>query len=332
MSGQARVLVVGGAGYVGSHMMKLLGEAGHAVVAFDDLSSGHRDAVLGGRLVEGDLGDSRAIGEVLRMGFDVVMHFASHIAVGESVVKPAKYYRNNFSNTLSLLQAMLDSGVKHFIFSSTAAVFGEPSYVPIDEQHPKKPINPYGRTKWMVEQALVDFDAAYGLRSVSLRYFNAAGADPSGMLGERHDPETHLIPLVLQVASGRRSHIDVFGRDYPTPDGTAVRDYIHVRDLCRAHLLAMQYLLCGGATTAYNLGNGTGFSVQRVIDAAKRITGRPIETVDAPRRAGDAAVLVADSGKATRELRWKPEYPDIETILAHAWQWEVRSQAVEAGA
>lgn len=328
MSVRARVLVVGGAGYIGSHMVKLLCGLGHEVVAFDNLSSGYRDAVLGGRLVVGDLADARLLDEVLAGGFDVVMHFASHIAVGESVLQPAKYYRNNVTHALSLLDAMLSHEVKHFIFSSTAAIFGEPRYTPIDERHPKEPINPYGRSKWMVEQALADFDGAYGLRSVSLRYFNAAGADPSGALGERHVPETHLIPLVLQVASGRRPHIEVFGRDYPTEDGTCVRDYIHVVDLCRAHLQAMEYLLGGGTSTAYNLGNGAGFSVQRVIDAARRVTGRPIRTVYAGRRPGDAAVLVADSTRARQELQWTPEYPEIETILAHAWQWETKSHAI----
>jgi UDP-glucose 4-epimerase len=272
----SRILVAGGAGYIGSHMVKMLGEAGDEVVTYDNLSSGHRDAVLYGTLVEADLADSARLGAILATGFDAVMHFASCIQVGESVRQPGKYYRNNVANTLTLLAAMVDHGIRNFIFSSTAAVFGEPQYHPIDEAHPRRPISPYGKSKSLVEEVLPDFDRAHGLRSVCLRYFNAAGADPSGALGERHDPETHLIPLVLQAASGRRSHIDVYGRDYPTPDGTCVRDYVHVEDLCRAHLLALRSLARGGPSSAYNLGNGDGFSVQAVIDVAQRVTGRPI--------------------------------------------------------
>jgi UDP-glucose 4-epimerase len=260
-------------------------------------------------------------------GFDAVMHFASFIQVGESVAQPARYYRNNVSNTLNLLEVMQALGVKRFIFSSTAATFGEPQYTPIDEAHPQRPINPYGRTKLMVEQALADLDAAWGLKAVSLRYFNAAGADPAGRLGERHDPETHLIPLVLQAASGRRPHIGVFGRDYDTPDGTCIRDYIHIEDLCQAHWLALQHLMDGGNSEAFNLGNGTGFSVQQVIDTAREVTGREIRVVDGPRRAGDPAVLVADSHRARQHLGWAPAYPELATIVAHAWAWERRATA-----
>lgn len=320
-----RVLVVGGAGYIGSHMVKMLGGAGMDVVTYDNLSSGHRDAVLYGKFVEGDLADATRLDEVLATGFEAVMHFASYIQVGESVRLPGKYYRNNVANTLNLLEAMIARKIPNFIFSSSAAVFGEPRYVPLDEAHPRQPINPYGMSKSMIEDMLPDFDRAYGLRSVCLRYFNAAGADPAGELGERHEPETHLIPLILQIASGRRPHIEVYGRDYPTPDGTCVRDYVHIEDLCQAHLLSLKYLLEGGRSTAYNLGNGDGFSVQQIIEAARRVTGREIKVVDVPRRSGDPARLVADSSRARKELKWMPRYADIESIIGHAWVWETRN-------
>lgn len=321
------VLVVGGAGYIGSHMVQLLAARGYNVVTLDNRSTGFRDAVTAGELVEGDLADPRVL-EVLFAArrIDAVMHFASSIAVGESVVKPALYYRNNVANTLNLLDAMVAHGVKRFIFSSTAAIFGEPRRVPIDEGHPKAPVNPYGRTKWMVEQILADYDGAYGLRSVCLRYFNAAGADPEARIGERHEPETHLIPLVLQAASGRRGSIQVNGRDYDTPDGTCIRDYVHVVDLCEAHLLALQRLVDGAPSAAYNLGNGEGFSVRQVVDAARRVTDVDFEVRDGPRRAGDPARLVADSTRAKKELGWKPAYADLDTIIRHAWAWE-RKQA-----
>lgn len=318
-----KILVVGGAGYIGSHMVKMLTAQGHAVVTFDNLSSGHRDAVLGGEFALGDLADQAALDNVFKLHQpEAVMHFASFIQVGESVRKPDMYYRNNFSNTLNLLDAMVAHGVKHFIFSSTAAVFGEPDYVPIDEAHPNRPVNPYGRSKWMVEQVLADYDLAYGLKSVCLRYFNAAGADPEGLLGERHDPETHLIPLILQAASGRRDNIQVFGRDYDTPDGTCIRDYIHIVDLCSAHALALAHLTQGGQSERYNLGNGAGFSVQQVIDTVERVTGNTVTVVDGPRRAGDPARLVADATRARNELNWKPIFSELEQIVAHAWAWE----------
>lgn len=321
-----KVLVVGGAGYIGSHMVKVLASAGHQVVTLDNLSEGYRDAVLYGELVEADLADKAALDRVLAGGgFDVVMHFASFIQVGESVTAPAKYYENNLTNTQHLLDAMVRHGVNHFIFSSTAAIFGEPEYTPIDEAHPARPINPYGRSKWFVEQILQDYDRAYGLKSVCLRYFNAAGADPDGQLGERHVPETHLIPLILQAASGRRDCIKVFGRDYATPDGTCIRDYIHVMDLCEAHLLAIEKLLETGDSAQYNLGNGNGFSVQEVIDSASRVTGREIEVVDDVRRDGDPAVLVADSRRAREALGWCPRFAELDTIVAHAWQWEQKA-------
>ncbi len=320
----SKVLVVGGAGYIGSHMVKMLGRQGCSVTTLDDLSSGHRDAVLCGEFVQGDMGDRAVLDAVFSRGFDAVMHFASFIQVGESVQQPAKYYQNNVVNTLTLLEAMRAHGVNRFIFSSTAATFGEPQYSPIDEQHSQQPINPYGRTKLMVEQVLADYEKAYGLRSVCLRYFNAAGADPEGQLGERHEPETHLIPLVLQAVSGRRANIRVFGLDYDTPDGTCVRDYIHIEDLCSAHWLALQSLMGGAGSQAYNLGNGQGFSVQEVIDTAQQVTGRSIAVVNGPRRAGDPARLVADSTLIREKLGWQPRYADLATIVSHAWAWETR--------
>ena len=318
------ILVVGGAGFIGSHMVKMLGQMACRVTTLDDLSSGHRDAVLYGDFMQGDMGDRSVLDAVLSRGFDAVMHFASFIQVGESVHNPALYYQNNVVKTLALLDAMRAHGVKNFVFSSTAATFGEPQYSPMDEKHPQQPVNPYGRTKLMVEQVLADYEKAYGLRSVSLRYFNAAGADPEGQLGERHEPETHLIPLVLQAASGRRPNIGVFGRDYDTPDGTCVRDYIHIEDLCSAHWLALQSLMGGAGSQAYNLGNGQGFSVQEVIDTAQQVTGRSIAVVNGPRRAGDPARLVADSSLIRGKLGWEPRYADLATIVAHAWAWETR--------
>lgn len=318
-----RVLVVGGAGYIGSHMVRRLGQAGIDVTTLDDLSSGRRAAVTHGEFVEGDLGDRKLLdGLFNKTRFDGVMHFAAHIEVGESVIDPAKYYRNNVVNTQVLLDAMRDHGVLNFIFSSTAAIFGEPVQDRIDESHPKNPINPYGRSKLMVEQILTDYDSAYGLKSVCLRYFNAAGADPAGDIGECHDPETHLVPLVLRAASGRRENISVFGSDYDTPDGTCVRDYIHVADLCDAHLLALQKLWDGAQSTAYNLGNGNGFSVREVIDTAVTVTERDIAVIEADRRAGDPGRLVADSSRAKSELGWQPQYADLDKIIEHAWQWE----------
>ncbi len=318
-----KVLVVGGAGYIGSHMVKMLSQTGHQVVTLDNLSTGYRDAVKYGDFIEGDIADTESLDRVFSaQSFDGVMHFASYIEVGESVHDPAKYFRNNFSNTLNLLDAMVRHQITRFIFSSTAAIFGEPEYTPLDEIHPKNPINPYGRSKLMVEQALADYEKAYGLQSVCLRYFNAAGADPEGELGERHNPETHLIPLILQAASGRRDKISIFGRDYPTNDGSCVRDYIHIVDLCSVHLLALEKLVNGSGSKRYNLGNGNGFSVIEVIDAVKKVTGKDFDVVTEDRRAGDPAVLVANSSLARSELDWKPIYDDLEIIVQHAWNWE----------
>ncbi|MBV6821827.1 UDP-glucose 4-epimerase GalE [Pseudomonas sp. PD9R] len=318
-----KFLVVGGAGYIGSHMVKQLLNAGHELVVADNFSTGYRSALTGGTLVELDIADAPALDALFAAHpFDAVFHFASFIQVGESVTEPGKYYQNNLAATLSLLQAMVRAGVKNFIFSSTAAVYGNPMYVPIDEEHPKAAINPYGRSKWMVEQMLEDFDRAYGLKSVCLRYFNAAGADPEGQLGERHEPETHLLPLILQAASGRRESITVYGRDYDTPDGTCIRDYVHVADLVAAHALAVDYLLEGGASTAFNLGNGQGFSVQQVIDTARHVTGQDIRVGEAPRRAGDPPRLVADPRRANELLGWQPRFASLEQIVTHAWNWE----------
>lgn len=317
------VLVVGGAGYIGSHMVKMLLGKRQNVITLDNLSGGYRDAVLGGEFVEGSLADRGLLHSLFALRkIDAVMHFASFIQVGESMREPGPYYQNNLANTLNLLDAMRSHGCKRLIFSSTAAIFGEPAYVPIDEEHPQVPINPYGVSKWMVERILRDYDAAYGLKSVCLRYFNACGADPEGLLGERHVPETHLIPLVLQAASGRSEAIRIFGDDYQTEDGTCVRDYVHVEDLCSAHWLALNVLQETGYSAAFNLGNGLGYSVRQVIDTAREVTGRPIKVIREPRRSGDPARLVADSTLAVDVLGWQPRYADLHTIIEHAWQWE----------
>jgi UDP-glucose 4-epimerase len=319
------ILVVGGAGYIGSHLVKMLLASGFHVVTFDNLSTGYRDAVIGGDWFLGDMNHRADLNEVFnKYQIAAVMHFASFIQVGESVQNPGKYYQNNVAATLNLLDAMVAHQVPALIFSSSAAIFGEPQYIPLDEQHPKQPINPYGLSKWMVEQILADYDHAYGLKSICLRYFNAAGADPDGQLGERHEPETHLIPLVLQAAAGRRSAITIFGQDYETPDGTCIRDYIHINDLCQAHLLALQQLLQGANSAVYNLGNGVGFSVNQVIEVAKQVTKKPIPIIIGARRHGDPARLVADSKQAQLSLEWQPQYADLTTIITHAWRWETR--------
>lgn len=320
------ILVCGGAGYIGSHMVQLLLERDHEVTILDNLSTGYRDAVTGGRFEFGDLGDPQVVDRVLQSSeFDAVMHFAAFIRVEESVAHPGKYFRNNFSNTLNLLDGMVRHGVRRFIFSSTAAVYGEPQYVPVNEKHPREPINPYGASKKFVEDALFYYASAYGLQSVPLRYFNAAGADPQARLGPRHDPLTHLIPLVLRAAAGINPDIKVFGRDYPTPDGTAIRDYIHVCDLCEAHLAALDYLRNGGETRAFNLGVGRGFSVQQVVDAVRRVTGREFEVVTEGRRPGDPAQLIADPSLANQVFGWKARYGDIDTIVAHNWAWQLKT-------
>jgi len=320
--GKANILVVGGAGYIGSHMVKELIEAGFDVTTLDNLSTGHRQSVTGGAFVQGDLSDEALLDRLFsEKPVDAVMHFAAFSLVGDSVENPIDYYRNNFAGTLSLVAAMVRHGIRRFIFSSTAAVYGEPETVPIPESHPCNPTNPYGAGKLAVERMLSDCDAAYGLKYMSLRYFNAAGADASARIGERHERETHLIPLVLRTALGRRGHIDIFGTDYQTPDGTCLRDYVHVTDLAAAHLLALSALLEGSGSDIFNLGNSTGHSVREVIELSRRITGRPIAAREASRRPGDPAVLVADSGKIRRELGWHPRYEDLENIIESAWRW-----------
>ncbi len=319
----SKILVAGGAGYIGSHVVQYLRRFGRDVVVLDNLSGGFRDAVPADCLVEGDIGDRVVLDRVFaEHDISAVMHFASFIEVGASMKSPSAYYRNNVGNTLELLDGMARHGVTQLIFSSTAAIFGQPDYTPIDEAHPKAPINPYGRSKWLIEQLLPDYERAYGLKSVCLRYFNAAGADPYGKLGERHQPETHLIPLVLQAASGRRAAIHVFGTDYPTPDGTCIRDYIHVEDLAQAHVRALEYLETGAGSAAFNLGNGQGFSVRELIETARSVTQRDFQVIEAERRPGDPPVLLADSALARSALRWTPKYADLETIVAHAWAWE----------
>jgi len=324
------ILVVGGAGYIGSHMVLDLLRAGYPVVTLDDLSRGHRDLLPGGDFVEGDVGDRNTLAQVFsRYPVRAVMHFAAHSLVGESVQYPLLYYRNNVANTISLLEAMQDADVRHFIFSSSAAVYGEPAQVPITEEQPPQPTNPYGATKLAVERLLADYSQASDLTYSVLRYFNAAGADASGAPGERHHPETHLIPLVLQVATGQRDAVRIFGTDYPTPDGTCLRDYIHVSDLTRAHLLALEALLAGAGNSTYNLGNSTGYSVRQVIDAARAITGHLIPAQAADRRAGDPAVLIADSGRIRRELDWQPACEDLDSIIRTAWAWHRREAGLQ---
>jgi UDP-glucose 4-epimerase len=319
------ILVVGGAGYVGSHMAKMLAQNNYEVIILDNLSTGFRDAARFGHLVEGDLADRDLLDRIFsEHSVAAVLHFAALSQVSESMREPARYYHNNVTNTQNLLDSMGRHGIRRFIFSSTAAIFGEPEYTPIDEKHRQCPINPYGRSKRMVEEMLEDYDRSYSMRFVSLRYFNAAGADPEGDLGERHDPESHLIPFVLQVASGRRRHIAIYGDDYPTPDGTCIRDFIHVWDLCSAHLLALEHLLNDGESNSFNLGNGLGYSVQDVVKTARRITGRIILEEIQDRRPGDPAVLVADSQNARQKLGWRQRFRNLDVIIQHAWQWELK--------
>lgn len=317
------ILIIGGAGYIGSHMVRYLQEKGFSSVVLDNLSSGNRSAVGSAELVEGDIGDAALLGRLFsEKRFACVMHFASSIQVGESVTDPGKYYDNNVARTVTLLNALVKHNIGCFIFSSTAAIFGNPDYSPIDERHPARPVNPYGRSKLIVENMLADYHRAYGLKYGALRYFNAAGAMPDASIGECHEPETHLIPLVLQAASGKRPSISIYGNDYPTPDGTCVRDYIHVNDLAEAHFLLWKKLEGGMQSAAFNLGTGKGYSVKEVIDAAQNITGKSISVQQAARRPGDPATLIADGAAARRELNWKPKSSDLETIIRHAWQWE----------
>ena len=324
-SNNSTILVTGGAGYIGSHAALALKQAGYRVIVLDNLVYGHRDIVdeiLQVEFVEGDIGNRSLLMDLFHQyPIAAVMHFAAYGYVGESVQDPAKYYRNNVAGTLTLLQAMAAASVKRLVFSSTCAIYGVPHRAPITEDHPKNPINPYGRSKWMVEQMLTDFDAAYDLKSVCFRYFNAAGADLTGKLGEDHSPETHLIPLTLQVALGKRESVSILGADYPTPDGTSIRDYIHVADLAQVHVLGLKYLLEGGGSQTFNLSNGSGFSVRQVIKTAETVTGRSIKVIEKERRPGDPPILVGSGDKAWQVLGWRPQYPNLEDIIYHAWNW-----------
>lgn len=328
----AKILVVGGAGYIGSHCAKELHGKGYDVVVLDNLSRGHREAVKWGRFEQGDMADVPRLREVFRKHDDIaaVMHFAAYAYVGESVTNPQIYYENNVCNTLNLLGVMREAGVKRFIFSSTCATYGEPREIPIPETHPQDPINPYGWSKLMVERILDSFHAAYGFECTSFRYFNAAGADPDGEIGEEHDPETHLIPLVLRAALGGPA-LKLFGTDYPTPDGTCVRDYIHVTDLANAHILGAARLLAGHPGSVYNLGNGNGYTNLQVIKTAEAVSGRKIPYEVAPRRPGDPAILVGSSRKAIEELGWQPAFAKLEQILETAWRYHSRRAALSAG-
>jgi len=313
--------VTGGAGYVGSHAAKALDRAGYRVVVFDNFVAGHRAAVRFGELVEGDILDTVAVHDALRRDdICAVMHFAAFLDVGESVRDPVRYYRNNVVGALSVLEAMAAASVKHFVFSSTCATYGEPIETPITEAHPQRPINSYGETKLAVERALPHFARAYGIRATALRYFNASGADPGGELGEAHSPEIHLIPRAIEAATGG-PELQVFGDDYATPDGTCLRDYVHVSDLADAHVRALEALIETGRSTAYNLGTGHPHSVREVIDAVERATGRTVAWTLAPRRAGDPAVLYAAAHKAHAELHWTPQFPDLAAIVRTAWEW-----------
>lgn len=316
-----RILVVGGAGYIGSHACRVLERAGHDVWVFDNLSVGHPESVAPGRLIQGEVADGTLVRQVLsQYEIDAVMHFAAFALVGESVAEPAKYYRNNVIAAIELLDAMRDCNVRRFVFSSTTATYGQPDTIPIAETTRQDPINPYGFTKLVIERALADYAKAYGLGYAALRYFNAAGADPSGEIGEDHDPESHIIPIVLQVALGQRSHVTIYGDDYPTPDGTCIRDYVHVNDLGTAHLAALERLQ-DGQGICVNLGTGRGTSVREIIDACRSVTGHPIPEQIGERRPGDPAELVADARLANQVLQWTPQYIDIQETIATAWRW-----------
>jgi UDP-arabinose 4-epimerase len=317
-----RVLVTGGAGYIGSQTAKHLAAAGFRPVVLDNLSTGHRWAVRWGPLVRGDVGDGDLVRRVIReYAVAAVVHFAASAYVGESVRQPRKYFQNNVANTLALLDAMIDTGVGHLVFSSTCATYGVPDVLPVREDNPQRPSSPYGDSKLFVERALDAYGRAYGLRWAALRYFNAAGADPEGELGEDHDPETHLIPLAIDAARGRRPSVDVFGTDYSTPDGTAIRDFVHVADLAAAHVRALRYLLDGGESLALNLGAGTGHSVLEVIAAVEKVSGRPVPVRESARRPGDPPALVADPRRAEAVLGWQARHSDLEFIVRTAWRW-----------
>ena len=318
----SRILVTGGAGYIGSHTAKALARAGHEPIVYDNLSTGHAWAVRWGPLVVGDLGDRELLARTMvDFQVDTVIHFAASAYVGESVLQPRLYYRNNICNTMNLLEVMLECGVTDIVFSSSCATYGEPRSIPIAEHHPQAPLSPYGESKHFVELMLRSYERAYNLKWVSLRYFNAAGADPDGEIGEVHDPETHLIPLAFQAASGQRDALEIFGTDYSSPDGTAIRDYIHVSDLAAAHVIAADSLRDGNESMALNLGNGAGYSVREVIASIEDITNLYVPIVQAPRRPGDAPALVANADRARSVLGWTPSHPDLGGIISSAWQW-----------
>ena len=320
----AKILVTGGAGYIGSHVVKLLGKNGYEVLTYDNLSTGHRRAVLYGDLIKADLADKETLRKVFKeFKPDAVMHFAASIVVPESVKNPLKYYKNNVVNTINLLEAMEEFGVKNFIFSSSAAVYGIPEKIPISENAPLNPINPYGETKATVERILRDLaNSRDNFRYVSLRYFNVAGADPKGKIGFAYPKSTHLIIKALKVAKGEIEKLEIYGTDYPTPDGTCIRDYIHVMDIAEAHLIALEYLLDGGESDVFNCGYGHGFSVKEVVETVKKVTGREFKVIEADRRPGDPPFLVADNSKIKKKLQWKPKYDDLEFIIKTAWDWE----------
>lgn len=319
---EERVLIVGGAGYIGSHTNKYLNDNGLKTVILDDLSYGHEAAVQWGDFIQGDMADSKLLDKIFsEYNIKAVFHLSAFIAVGESVQKPGMYYSNNVAKTVTLLEAMVRNKVNNFVFSSTCAIMGDPEYLPIDEKHPRNPINPYGWSKFMVEQILKDFKKAHDLNSVVLRYFNASGADPSAVIGEKHLPETHLIPLVLDAAIGRRESISVFGTDYDTEDGTCVRDYIHVNDLAQAHLLSLDWMLKNKQCNDFNLGNGTGFSVKELIEVVRSVTKKDVKVVETVRREGDAGTLIGASDKAHKILGWKPKFDSLEVIIKTAWDW-----------
>jgi UDP-glucose 4-epimerase len=320
------ILIVGGAGYIGSSVNKLLNKMGYKTIVFDNLSNGHIEFVKWGKFYKGDLGNIDNIEKVfMENKIDCVMHFSAYAYVGESVINPQKYYKNNLSNTINLLDVMLKYGVKKFIFSSTCAIYGIPIQIPIPEDHPQNPVNPYGKTKFMVEEILKDYDKAYGLKYVSFRYFNASGADPDCEIGEWHDPETHLIPLSIYNALGITENITVFGTDYPTPDGTCIRDYIHVNDIAKAHILGFEYLMSENKSNFFNLGNGNGFSVKEILDIVSMISGKKLNIVYGKRREGDPPILVGSSKKAYEILGWKPEFDKISDIIETAYRWHLKN-------
>jgi len=326
------ILITGGAGYIGSHTCKALSRVGYLPVTLDNLTYGHRWAIKWGPFVKANILDRAALDKVFdRYQPQAVLHFAAYAYVEESVTNPGEYYRNNVAGTVSLLEAIRDHGCQYLVFSSSCATYGIPEAIPIPENHPQNPISPYGRSKCMIEQILRDFDAAHGIRSVSLRYFNAAGADPDGEIGEAHSPETHLIPVAIEAALGQRTHVKIYGTDYPTVDGTAIRDYIHVTDLADAHVLALNYLFKGGETASFNLGTGQGHSVRDVLTSVERVAGRMVPTLEGARRRGDPAILIATQEKATNTLDWCPRFSGLDNIVATAWNWHRKHRAYSKG-